>query len=116
MDKKDDIDPDTLPWLGRKFLWVDNPAKVKRLYQGLIVVCIALFLTDFIYPRRVNFGFENYWGYYGIFGFFAFCTVIFGAKSLRVLIKRDETYYSPDVIDGEEYPEQGLDKASHFDD
>jgi hypothetical protein len=116
VSKKDETDPDSLPWLGRKFLWVDNPANVKRLYQGLIVVCVALFLTDFVYARHGNFEFEHFWGYFGVFGFVAFCMVIFGAKSLRVLIKRDENYYAPHVIDTEEYPEQGLDKASHLDD
>ena len=115
-NRKDDIDPDSLPWLGRKFLWVDNPANVTRAFHILIVICVALFLTDFVYARHGNFEFEHYWGYYGVFGFVAFCTVIFGAKTLRVLIKRDEDYYAPHVIDTEEYPDRGLDKASHLDD
>lgn len=115
-DKKNINDPEKLPWLGRKLLWVDNPANVKRLFIALIVICIALFVTDFIYTRHGNFEFEHYQGFYGAFGFIAFCVVIFGAKALRTLIKRDEDYYAPRVIDTEEYPDQGLDKAGHFDD
>ncbi len=115
-DKKIGDDAENLPWLGRKLLWVDNPANVKRVFQVLILICIGLFFSDFIYARHGKFEFEQYWGFYGAFGFIAFCIVIFGAKALRTLIKRDEDYYAPHVVDTEEYPDSGLDKASYKDD
>ena len=59
MDNKNEIDPDALPWLGRKLLWVDKPANVTRVFHILIVICVALFLTDFIYTRHGNFEFEH---------------------------------------------------------
>ncbi len=116
MNDNKDIDPVDLPWLGRKLLWLDDRTNVKRLYQGLIGVCVLLFVVDFIYARHGHFGFEHYWGFYAIFGFCAFALVIFGSKALRVLVKRQETYYSPHVIDGEEYPDSGLDVKRHGDD
>lgn len=116
MSDKINNDPENLPWLGRKLLWVDNPANVKRIFQALIIICVALFATDFIYSRHGILDFEHYSGFYGIFGFIAFCVVIFGAKGLRTLIKRDENYYAPHVVDTEEYPDHGLDKVRHVDD
>lgn len=115
MNEHKKTDPASLPWLGRKLLWLDDMGNVKRLYQGLIAVCVLLFAADFIYERHGHFSFEHLWGFYGLFGFIAFSIVIFGSKALRVLIKRDETYYSPHVIDGEDYPEDGIDIAEHHD-
>ncbi len=111
-----DINPEKMPWLGRKLLWLDKPANVTLVYKSLIGVCVALFLTDLVYSRHGIFEFEHFWGFYALFGFFAFSFVIFASKALRKLVMRKETYYSPYVIDGEDYPEEGLEIASHFDD
>lgn len=116
MNDNKDIDPARLPWLGRKLLWLDDMAKVKRLYQSLIGVCVVLIAIDFVYPRYGAFEFELIWGFYAFYGFAAFSFIIFTVKLLRKLVGRDENYYSPSVVDAEEYPEEDLGIASHFDD
>ncbi len=108
-------DPENYPWLGRKLLWLDNMANVHRLFYCLAALCVILFLSDLVYQRHGIFEFEHFWGFYAIYGFCAFTFIIFAAKGLRRLVKRDERYYSPHVIDGEDYPKDQLGIAEHGD-
>jgi len=116
MNDRKEVDPASLPWLGRKLLWVDDKAKVTRLFYGLIVVAILLFAIDLVYPRYGAFDFELTWGFFAFYGFVSFTFIIFSVKLLRKLLMREETYYSPYVIDGEEYPDAELDIKSIGDD
>ncbi len=113
MAKKIKDNPQNYPWLGRVFLWVDQPGSATKLFGGLAVVCLMLGLADFLYEKHGHFTFENLPAFYGLFGFVAFSCVIFGAKALRELIKRPEDFYAPHVIDTEEYPEDELEKVAH---
>ncbi len=113
MAKKIKDDPQNYPWLGRVFLWVDRPGGATKLVVALSVVCLFLVLADFMYEKHGHYSAEYLPAFYGIFGFIAFSCVIFGAKALRVLIKRPENYYAPHVIDTEEYPEDELEKVAH---
>lgn len=108
-------DPKNLPPLGRTFLWADNPAAVNRAVKILIGLCVVLFLLDFVLHRHGYFSIEALYGFYGIAGFVAFTGIVVSAKMLRVLIGREETYYSPRAVDGESYPEIELDKLAHAD-
>ncbi len=115
MANKKKENPESFPWLGRKLLWVDKPGSPLKLVWILAIVCILLGLADFTYNKYGHFSFENVPAFYGIFGFIAFSCVIFGAKALRFLIKRPENFYSPNVVDAEEYPPEELEKVSHDD-
>jgi hypothetical protein len=109
MDKRDE----NLPTLGRLFLWLDKPGSANRIFWGLAVICLLLFLADFTYEIHGHFAVEAIPGAYGIYGFVMFTGLILVAKALRFFIKRDEDYYGDKAIDSEEYPEDQLDKAKH---
>jgi len=107
-------EPENQPSLpGQRLLWVDNPAAVNRLILGLSILCGILFLLDFVIRRYSYFAAEAWYGFYAIAGFVAFTLVVLGAKMLRVLIRRDETYYSPHSVDTEDYPQRGLQQLDH---
>lgn len=90
------------------FAWVDSPARVRRVVRALLIVCTILFVIDLFYHRHAYFGFEQSRGFYAISGFFAFAGIVILAGQLRRLIRRDEAYYSPESIDTESYPSDGL--------
>lgn len=109
MDQRDE----NLPALGRLFLWVDRPGSANKIFWGLAVVCLLLFLTDFTFESHGHFEVEAIPGAYGIYGFVMFTGLILAAKALRLFIKRDEDYYGSKAIDREDYPEDQLDKVEH---
>lgn len=107
---KDDVAP-----LARHFLWVDTSSGLNRLIIGLIVLCIFLFAMDFVWHRHVKVPGEEFYGFHAIAGFVSFTVIVLGAKALRVLIRRDESYYGDKSVDGEEYPEAGTQRIQHAD-
>ena len=91
--------------LARWLLWVDSPSAVERLQKGLYVVCGLLVAFEIVWHRHAYVPGEELFGYYAIVGFFAFLLIVLGAKQLRRLIRREESYYAPDSVDAETYPE-----------
>ena len=67
--------------------------RADRLYQGLLVLCIGLFITEFFYLKHGHFDFENIPGFYLFYGFVAYCTIVLSAKQLRKILQRKEDYY-----------------------
>ena len=108
-------DPKTFPALGRALLWVDKPGSANKIFWALALFCVGLFLFDFTFEAHGHFDMENLAGFYGLFGFIAFSIVIFGAKILRLFIKRPEDFYGDKTIDSEDYPTSGLDQRDHND-
>lgn len=105
--------PDSVAPLARYLLWVDSPAGVQRLIYGLIGLCIVLFLMDFFWHRHVKVPGEEMVGFHAIVGFAAFTVIVLGAKRLRSFIRRDESYYAPNGVDAEQYPDTDLQKISY---
>ncbi|MFV2034808.1 MAG: hypothetical protein ACC631_06825 [Halocynthiibacter sp.] len=106
-------DPANYPALGRMMLWVDKPGSANKIFWGLVIASILVFLADFTFEKHGKFYVEDIPGFYGVYGFIAFTALILIAKTLRVLIKRPEDYYGDKAIDREEYPEDQLDKVDH---
>ena len=104
---------DVVAPLARRFLWVDNRSGLNRLIIGLIVLCVFLFAMDFIWHRHTKVPGEEFYGFHAIAGFVSFTVIVLGARLLRVLIRRDETYYGADGVDSEDYPESGTQQLSH---
>ena len=102
-----------LPPLGRRLLWVDNPKNVMRIVYGLYIVCAALFLADFFYKKKYYVGVENFPGFYALYGFFMCAALVICARAMRVVLKRDETYYSPRDVESEDHPEHDLDREEN---
>ncbi len=98
---------------GRLLEKLEQPRALNRLILILVVVCAALFVSDFFLNRHGHFEWENLYGFYGFFGFAAFYFIVIAAKNLRRLIGRDENYYGESVVDTEEYPTAELDVVDH---
>ena len=106
--KTPETDPSKLPWLGRKLLWLDNTRNVGRIVYALLILCAALVAADFMYHKHSYLDIEDIPGFYAAFGFFMCAALIVCARVLRVILKRDEDYYSPKEIASEAYPEEQL--------
>lgn len=106
-------DPAKLPALGRMFLWVDKPGSANILFWLLAAACVVVLLLDFSYEKHEKVLIANIFGFYAIYGFLCFTFIIFGAKTLRKLIKRPEDYYGEQDINSEETPEHMLERKTH---
>ena len=87
--------------LARRFLWADSTSAVERVILWLGVLCVILFVLDFIVHRHAYAPGEGLPGFYAIVGFVAFTLIVLGASQLRRLILRNEDYYSPNSVDSE---------------
>ena len=81
-----------LDWL------VANPM---RVIAGLAIVCGLLAVVDLLYEKHPSVPVEALPFFYPVFGFVIYALVIFGAKTLRLIIRRREDYYAPYSIDAE---------------
>lgn len=106
-------DPNSYPTLGRWMSWVDRPGSATKLFWGLMVACVIVFLLDFTYKKYGHFDMEYIPGFYAMFGFVMFTGLIFVAKFLRLLVKAPEDTYAPKSVDAEEYPDEGTERINH---
>jgi hypothetical protein len=83
------------------FNWLDYKHSSRIIISVLVVSCIGLGLSDFIYHRHGHFHVEEFPGFFAIYGFLMFSFIIFGATLLRVFIKRKEDYYGSKAVDSE---------------
>jgi hypothetical protein len=74
----------------------DNPGNVSLLIRSLYIVCILLFLLDFILHRHATNEWDGLNGFYVMYGFIAYTTIVLGAFLWRKLVKRNEDYYDVD--------------------
>lgn len=105
----------SLSSLAKRFLWADSNSAVERVIFWLGVLCVVLFVLDFIVHRHAYAPGEGLPGFYAIVGFVAFTLIVLGASQLRRLILRKEDYYSPNSVDSELYPENELERLNHGD-
>lgn len=63
----------------------------------LVVACIISLIAGFLIQHKPHFAFEAWPGFFAIFGFAAYCFIVLSAKSLRPLLRREETYYGDDA-------------------
>ena len=108
--------PDEITKIGARLTTLESPAVITKMIQGLSIICVILFLVDFLHLRHGKFSVENILGFYGFYGFAAFAFIIFATKLLKKLLSRDESYYSPDAVDGEDYPVRELGIQEHKND
>ena len=109
----DSAGADSIAPLARYFLWTDNPASVDRFIRILSYVCVVLFLIDIVWHRHTKVPGEGLWGFYAIIGFIFFSVFVIAARFLRLFTERDASYYAPDCVDAEEYPESATEQLSH---
>jgi hypothetical protein len=71
----------------------DKPENVKRLLGSFYVSLAALVLTDFFVHKHPGFPWEGAPCFFAAYGFVSCVFLIFIAKALRRLVKRDRGYY-----------------------
>jgi hypothetical protein len=74
----------------------DNPRNVSLVIRSLYIVCILLFLLDFILDRHVTNEWDGSRGFYALFGLIAYIIIVLAALKLRKLVKRKKDYYDVD--------------------
>jgi len=79
----------------KKYLF-DEPRNVNRLLRGFYVICIILFILDFILHRHTYHSWEEFPGFYAIYGFVACVLLVLIAKEMRKVLMRKEEYYDVD--------------------
>ncbi|MEM9380541.1 MAG: hypothetical protein AAGB93_11380 [Planctomycetota bacterium] len=78
---------------------------VRNLVRALTVVCVLLFLADFVVKRKIHVGPEKIPGFYAIYGFVGCAILVLLAKEMRKVVMRSEDYYDP--ADDEDAPGAG---------
>lgn len=73
--------------------WLDRASTHHRIFYTLLVVCALLVASDLVYHKHAHFDYELWFGFYAGFGFLAYCSIVFSAKLLRRIVKREEDYY-----------------------
>ncbi len=73
--------------------WLDDPAHVKLLWRGFLVVLALTVAAEFVIPLHPQFEIESVFGFAAWFGFAACAAMIAVAKGLALLLKRPDSYY-----------------------
>ena len=81
---------------GEKEYFFDKQKNIDLFLRVFYVICVMLFLLDFVVHRHTMFKWEELTGFYAIFGFVAFVVLVEGSKILRKLVMRKEDYYDVD--------------------
>ena len=83
------------------FDWLQYKNSVRVIIWILVIVCVVLVITDFIYDRYGHFRIEETPGFFAGYGFIMFSLIILGATILRFFVGKTEDYYGDKAIDSE---------------
>ena len=73
--------------------FLDKPKNRKRVLRYFFLSLALLLVIDFFIHKHAEFPWEGAPVFYAVYGFTACVSLIFIAKLLRFLVKRDEDYY-----------------------
>ena len=99
---------DVKPFGSIMFSWLEYKNSPPLIIGALVVICIILGLSDFIYHRHGHFDIEEFPAFFAIYGFIMFSFIIFGATVLRFFTKRKEDYYGSKAVDSETIGQKNL--------
>ena len=71
----------------------DNPRNIKRLLWFFYTCLAVLLIIDPFIHKHGHFPWENFPNFFATYGLLCCVGLIFVAKFLRLLLKRDEDYY-----------------------
>jgi len=71
----------------------DKPENVKRFLGFFYASLVVLLIIDFFIPKHGGFPWEGMPDFFAVYGFVSCVALIFIAKILRLIFKRDEKYY-----------------------
>jgi len=71
----------------------DKPENVKKFLGFFYASLVVLLIVDFFVHKHAEFPWEGATNFFAVYGFVSCVALIFIAKVLRLLVKRDEEYY-----------------------
>jgi purine-cytosine permease-like protein len=71
----------------------DKKENVQKFLRTFFVLLIVLLIIDFLIHKHPHFGWEGAPEFYAVYGFVSCVALIFIAKLLRLIVRRDEDYY-----------------------
>lgn len=77
----------------RELNFFDKPKNVTWFLRLFFASLAVLLVIDFWVPKHGDFFWEGAPDFYAAYGFLACVALVFVAKGLRKLIRRDEDYY-----------------------
>ena len=83
-------------WGDRLFGWTSHKNTGNYVFIGVSVLCVLLFLADFLIHRHEYIHTAEFPAFYALFGFVAFAGVVVSGWPLRRLLGRSENYYEPE--------------------
>jgi len=73
--------------------WLVRPKTIRMLWIALYAILTITVLAQFIIPVKGYFGIDGWVGFGALFGFGSCVAMVFAAKALGWVLKRDERYY-----------------------
>ncbi len=101
MNENNKLNDNTNPVGFILFKWLDNKHASRIIIGSLVLFCLSLFLSDFVYHRHGHFVIEEVPGFFAGYGFVMFSLIILGASILRFFLRRSEDYYGTKAVDSE---------------
>lgn len=71
----------------------DKPENVKKFLTGFYISLVVLLIVDFFIHKHADFPWEGVTDFFAVYGFVSCVGLIFIAKGLRLIVKKDENYY-----------------------
>lgn len=92
-----------------------NQKPFGRIFYALVVICGILFVAGFFTKKKEGLAIESIPALYVIAALVSVLIIVFGARIMRSVLTRDETYYAPKAVDSEAYPLEGTQRESIHD-
>jgi len=73
--------------------WLDDPAHLRLLWRGFLVVLALTVAAEFVIHLHPQFEIDSVFGFTAWFGFAACAAMIVVAKGLALWLQRPDTYY-----------------------
>jgi len=78
----------------KELSFLDKPENRNRVIRYFFISLGILLVVEFFIHKHVEFPWESAPAFYAVYGFVACVSLIFIAKLLRFIVKRDEDYYN----------------------
>ena len=83
----------------RELKLFDDPKNVKRLLVVFFASLVVLLIVDFFIHKHPDFSWEGTPNFFAAYGYVSCVLLIFIARIIRPMIKRDEDYYETPTDD-----------------
>jgi len=77
----------------RELTFLDPPENKSKVRMYFYAALVVLLILDFFVPKHGHLPWEMAHEFFGVYGFLSCVVLIFVAKILRLIVKRDEDYY-----------------------